>query len=152
LGVKDIISRIRWKSVILVLVLIIVVVLLFKSLPFQPKVRDNVGISLSADPDTIPPGGKSTIDVEVTNLHSTDTLNMVVSVKTHDEKLVFSNNNMTIFQEVSVGPKETRKLKFNVRLLSGALEGKYSIDASAREKSSIVGVEDTIYLNVESER
>lgn len=148
---RDLLSRIKWVPVVGVLLLVILVsaavlIIIFSS---GYNVKDNIGLVASVEPDTIGVGERASVKVDVKNMNEHDDVDVVVSVKTYSDKLVsYETPNET---SINIGPTESRKLEFKLRLLSGALEGEYRIDVKAREKDLLDGVEDTIYLKVEAD-
>lgn len=150
MDIKSILSRIKWKSVVAVILFIVIIFFAFKNLPSQHKVKDDLGVSAVVDPDVIGPGGKSAIDIEIENFNKDEDVDVIVTAKSYDEKLVFYEfYNTTVQREIKVGPTEIRKLKFKVKLQPGALEGKYRIDVEAKEKNKGSGAEYQVYLTVE---
>lgn len=145
-----ILSRIRWSSVIGLVLVVAVVALLIYSIPSRGNVKGNIGLNVKADPSTIKIGEKSTIEVEVKNVNAEDEATVYVLAKTRVDDLLFTSTGDTYvsMREILIGPKESRKLTFEVKPEPSALPGKYGVDVSANEKSYAEGAEATVYINV----
>jgi len=150
MDVPSLLKKIRWGSVIGLLLFIIIVGALIVYFPTRYSVKGDVGVDVKASPSTVKIGERSKIDIEITNLNKNREVTVNVEAKTYDDALQFTHteDKYEARTDVLVGPKESRKLTFEVRPLSGALPGKYRIDVKAREKSYAEGAEDTIYLKV----
>lgn len=149
-SIKDVGARIRWKSVLAVLFVLVVVILVFRSFPSGYAVKDDIGLRANANPDSIAVGGRTILEVEVKNMGQDDEVESTVSAKAYDERLIFANTSSTVIETVvRIGPKETRKLSFDMTVLSGALEGTYRVDVTAKAENRIEGVKVPVYINVE---
>jgi len=131
--IKNIISRIRWNVVLGILSAILLILLAslafiyFKPLESGYKCKKDVCISSRADPSTVGLRDESTIWVDIRN-DGPDELKIEVSLETYDPKLTFvRNGNQTIQKEIRIGPDESRKLDFPVRL-NAMYGGDYRID------------------------
>ncbi|MFH1789248.1 MAG: hypothetical protein ABH834_07695 [Candidatus Altiarchaeota archaeon] len=143
-------KRVRWVSVIGLLLFIIIIAFLIMQIPTGYSVQGDVGVGVSADPSTVKIGERSTIDIEVKNMNKDREVIVYVEAKTYDDQFLFTNtgDKYASKRDIIVGPKESRKLSFEVRPLTDALPGKYRIDVKAREKSYAEGAEDTVYVKV----
>jgi len=147
-SLKEVGSRIRWKSVLAVIVVVIIAVIALTSLPSGYAVKDDIGLKAGANPDAIKPGGKASLEVEVKNMGEEKT-EVEVEAKAYDELLLFQNTTSTVIKtSVKIGPKEVRKLYFEMELEPAALEGKYRIDVTAKTENRIEGVTYPVYVNV----
>ncbi len=140
----SVLSKIRWRSVAIVVGLLIVVAVLFKSLPTSYKTGEDISIRSWADPDKVELNGKTTIWVEVKNVGENE-INVTLNVSAYSSSLVFSDPQV---ETVSLGPGEQRNVDFRARLEEAKYGGDYRIDINAyKDKTS--GVTDTIYITVE---
>ncbi|MDD5111629.1 MAG: hypothetical protein PHG85_03725 [Candidatus Altiarchaeota archaeon] len=147
-SLKEVGSRIRWKSVLAVIVVVFIAIIALTSLPSGYTVKDDIGIKAAANPDTIKPNGKTTLEIEVKNMKE-DRVEVEIGAKAYDELLTFSNTSSTqVMTTVKIGPKEVRRLYFDMELMDGALEGKYGIEISAKPENKIEGVVYQLYINV----
>jgi len=149
-SLKEIGARIRWKSIIAVLFVIIVAVLVFRNLLQSGyAIKDNVGLRVYADPGSMNLGGKTIIQIEVKNMGQDRDLGVTVTARAYDERFVFMNTSSTMVESsVKVGPKEVRKLSYEMKMLS-PLEGTYGVEVTAKADNRIDGVEEQVYINVE---
>lgn len=149
-SLKDIGSRIRWKSVLAVVFLLVVVVLVFRNFPAGYVVKDEIGLDAYAEPDVIRPDGRTVIRVEVKNMaQEGENMPALVEAKAYNENLVFTNTSGTSVEAmVKIGPKESRRLSFDMAILPGALEGTYRVDVTARLEGRIEGAVKPVYIRV----
>ncbi|VVB52429.1 Uncharacterised protein [uncultured archaeon] len=151
--ITDLVSRVKWKTVLVtVFIVALVLILLIGGIKGSFNVKNGIGIKSSLDPDSVKPGGRSRLDVEVQNDDESNSVNIQVTAATYDSRLIFDSglvNDTQWTETVRVGPKETRKLSKTMQLLPGALEGKYRIDVSASDTPGFEGTKDSLYLTVE---
>ena len=148
---KSVISRIRWNVVLAIIatisivVLIAVVLVTIKPLDSGQNCKKDICISSRADPSTINLRDESTVWIEVKN-SGPDELRIDVNLETYDPKLTFiSNGNQTVYKEIKIGPGESRKLDFPVRI-KAMYGGDYRIDVTV--SYSFGQIEDKVTLNV----
>ena len=146
-------SRIRWKNVIIVLVLLLVIAFLIWSIPSKYRVKDNIGLKVSIDPDTIKVGERTRIGVEVKNLYPQSDTIVAVSALTYDDSLVFMETGAKDYRssDIKIGPSETRQIAVTLESKNAALAGNYRIDVLVKEKGKVEGTQDTIFLKVEKQ-
>ncbi|MCX6694961.1 MAG: hypothetical protein NTU61_01530 [Candidatus Altiarchaeota archaeon] len=151
LEIKELLSRIKWRNVLIVLILFAIVAYLIWSLPSSFKVKDNIGLKVSVDPDTIGIGERSKITVEIKNMYPQSEVTVVLNAFTYDDNLVFMESSGKEFNtsDIKIGPSETREVSFTLEARKDALPGNYRVDAKVREKERPVGVEDTVFIKVE---
>lgn len=151
-SVKNVVSRIKWRSVGALLILIAVVLLLLNSIKPGYTYLGNVGVKATLEPDEIMVGERATLRIEVANINKDDDVTISVAATARNQDLVFEPNLRSDMSEddVRIGPKESRILKFVVRPKGEVLEGKYRIDVVARESSMTEGAEEIVYLYVKT--
>jgi hypothetical protein len=149
-SLKEVGSRIRWKSVLAVIFALLIVILVFRSIPSGYSVKDDIGLKAYADPDSIRMDDTTKLRIEVKNTGSDKEIEAVVVARAYDELLVFENTSSTVVEaSLKVGPKETRRLTFEMKVLPGANEGTYRVDVSAKPVNKIEGVKEPVFINVE---
>ena len=149
-SLKDLSSKVRWGSVIVLLALIVLVLFIIYSKLPKYEVTGNVGLKTAVDPVKIKLGERSSIQIEVMNNDKDEKIVIDVEAKTYDTGFIFVKTSSTKFSEknILVGPNEARKLKFEVKAISNTLPGKYRVDVIARQKSYPEGAKNTIYIDV----
>jgi uncharacterized membrane protein len=151
--VLSFLKRIRWISVIGLIILVVLIGAIVFLIPSRYSTKGDVSVDAKANPSTVKIGERSKIDIEVRNLNKDNEITVSVEARTYDDVLQFTHTDEKYEskKDILIGPKESRKLTFEVRPLSGALPGKYRIDVTAREKSYAEGAEDTVYINVKKD-
>ncbi|MFH1835695.1 MAG: hypothetical protein ABH851_05865 [Methanobacteriota archaeon] len=146
----NLLSRIRWASVLGLFLVITLIVVLIMAIPSSFSFKGDIGVSISADPSTIKMGEHTTVEIEVKNKNANQEVEVNVEVKTYDKNFVFteSTDSKVSRGNILIGPRESRKLSFEVRPASGALAGKYRVDVVAREKSYAEGAQDSVTVKV----
>ena len=144
---RNIIKRIKWKSVLTFLVVVIAVILIL--IGFNPflsyKGSGDVKIKSWADPNKVSLLGTSTIWVEVRN-QGKDTRQVSVSLKSYNPVIKFTDTtNQEKIEVVNLGKGESQKLDFKVQL-SAENEGSYGVHVSANSGSE--SIEDDVYIDV----
>ncbi len=152
--VQDTIARIKWRSVLALLVVIIVLFFLVTSInPLTTgySVRNNIGLKTDVKPSSIMPGDISTIRVELMNLNKEKTVTLGIKAKTTDKNIFFTETYSGDYMRggITIGPQETRKLKFDIKSKDGSLAGKYGIVISAVEDGKIEGSESTVFIDLD---
>ena len=149
--VSNILSRIKWRNVFVVLILLGVVFFVVKFLPLNYKVKDNIGLKASVSPDRLNVGERAKVSVEIKNMYPSSDATVVLSASTYDKNLLFMETSTQNFQsgDIKVGPSETREVSFTVEARKEALAGNYRVDVKVAEKGSSAGAEDTLFLKVE---
>ena len=149
-SISFMLSRVRWTRILAVIAVLALIVLIILAIPKRYSTKGDVGVDVSADPSSIKIGERSKIEIEIKNLNSARAVEVYVEAKTYDNNFLFTHTDDKIAskRDILVGPKESRKLSFEVRPLSGALPGKYRIDVKAREKSYAEGAQDTVYIKI----
>ncbi|MBM3309059.1 MAG: hypothetical protein FJY77_02295 [Candidatus Altiarchaeales archaeon] len=148
-SLKEVGSRIRWKSILAVLFVILVVILVFRNLQSGYVVKDNIGLRAYAEPGSTKVGGSTILQIEVKNLGQDQDVGVAVTARAYDERFVFTNTSSTLVEAgVRVGPKEVRRLSYEMKLLS-PLEGTYGVEVTAKAENKIEGVKEQVYVNVE---
>lgn len=147
---KRLFSKVRWTSVLALIVVIVVVALILLNLPSRYSVQGNIGVTASADPRKVKIGERSTIEIEVKNLDENEEARISIEAQTHDESFVFvkSGTKYAFESDVLIGPEESRKVKFDVRALTGSLPGKYRVDVTAKPENYNEGAKDVVYITV----
>lgn len=143
-------KKVRWTRIIAVIAFLALIVIILLAIPKRYSTKGDVGVDVSVDPSSIKIGERSKLEIEIKNLNSARPVEVYVEAKTYDNNFLFTDTGDKIAskRDIIVGPKESRKLSFEVRPLSGALPGKYRIDVKAREKSYAEGAQDTVYIKV----
>ena len=145
----NIISRIRWKSVIILIVAILVIAIAFSSINLFPsgyKGTDDIRVRTWLDPSTINLKGESIVWIEVMNTGKDD-IWIRLGLNTDDPALLFRNTGRQNTTEVvKLGPGESRKLDFKVRLDGALYGGNYGINILLEYEDE--EIEDKIYLRV----
>jgi hypothetical protein len=146
--VKSIISRVRWNVVISIIAVVVLIPIAFIFLkPFTPQFRCSNGLCMNsyAEPREITPAGESTLWVEISN-RGDDDLVVDVSLKARNDVLFFKETNAhEVEREVGIGPKETRKLNFDVTA-SAAYSGTYRTDVIITYNNEEIN--DEVYITV----
>ncbi|MBD3388216.1 MAG: hypothetical protein GF416_03980 [Candidatus Altiarchaeales archaeon] len=154
--IRSIVYRIRWRSVIAVLLLVAVAALLFTSMPSGFRVTGGVGLKVKADPAKIPPGGSTTLQIELKNVESDEKATLVVEGNANDDDIYFEESYTQSYRSMSIpiGPQGTRKTSFKVKTKPGILEGRYTIDVTARNEQDPESREarTRVFLEVESRK
>jgi hypothetical protein len=145
------IARIKWKSVLALIIVIAAMYFLVKSFPTGYSVKNNIGLKVSSNPEQISPGYISTINVEIKNLNRERMITVGVKAKTSDQSMFFTETYSGEYFRggITIGPQETRKLRFDVKSKAGSLEGRYGVTVYAIEDGKVEGVEDTLFIEVE---
>jgi hypothetical protein len=148
--IKSVIHRIRWRSVLAVVLLVAFAAVAFNFLPAGYQVGGGVGLKVRATPDSLSPGGASTIEAELKNTDSDRTVKVVVKSRAHDASLIFDETYTQAYESVpiSIGPQGTKKITFKLKTKADSLEGRYPVDVTATEEGKAEGAEKRIFLTV----
>ena len=148
--IKHYFQRIKWGLVIGILLFVIVIGFLITQIPKGYSVQGDVGLEVSADPSTIKIGERTKIEIEIKNMNKEREVTVYVEAKTYDDQFLFAHtgNRYASKRDVVIGPKMSRQFSFEVKPLPDAIEGKYRIDVTARERSYTKGAEDIVYVKV----
>jgi len=147
---KEVSSRIKWKSVLAVLIVLAIVLLVFRNIPSGYTVKDDVGLKAYANPDTIKLDGRTSLEIEIKNTGQERGIETLVSANAYDQNIIFTNTSSTSVElSVKIGPKEVRKLSFEIQLSPGALEGTYCIDVTVKPEGRIEGVKVPVCIPAE---
>lgn len=145
---KDIISRIRWEVVTLVVVLVCFIALaVFFIRPFNHKdiCSDDFCIRTYMDPDAVPLKGESKLWVELRNDGSND-INIEVKAKTRNPAILFKKNmSQEANRKIGLGAGERIRINFDVKA-NAEYPGVYRTDVQARYNNT--EITDSIYLRV----
>ncbi|HDI73327.1 MAG TPA: hypothetical protein ENF58_04265 [Candidatus Altiarchaeales archaeon] len=146
---KNIISRIKWKSVfglISVVVLILLILWAFPAL-FAPRYKGSGDVQIKSwvEPSKVDLKGKSTVWIEIRNTGD-ENVEVDVNLRTYDKNLIFEETgNQGINESRILGPRESRKLDFKVNV-DAPDSGKYGIKILVSHKRETI--EDEVFLNV----
>jgi len=147
-ALRDTISRIRWGMVFGILFLITLTVLVLNVFnPFSPPYTCSGDVCMRAwlEPSNVGLSGESTIWVEIKSSGKM-TKPMHVSLRTSSRNLWFSeNSNRTLTKDIALGPGESRKLDFDLRV-DTEYGGEYVIDIELRFGTK--KIDDRVYLRV----
>lgn len=160
MGIRETLSRIKWGAVIVVLIAILILAAVYMKFnpfenisPLKPPVykgSEDLRIRSGANPDTISTDGKSTIWVEIKNTGEKKH-NVLINLTTYDEKLKFlESDSRNINESITVGPMESRKLEFKVKLFEVKYGGDYGIDITVKSDKNLELIEDVVFLHVTS--
>jgi len=144
---RNIIKRIKWKSVLTFIVVVIAVFLVV--IGFNPflsyKGSGDVKIKSWADPNKVSLTGTSTIWVEVRN-QGKENKNVSISLKSYNPIIRFiDTTNQEKIETINLGKGESQKLDFKVQI-SAENEGSYGVRVYANSGNEII--EDDVYINV----
>lgn len=158
--ITETLSRIKWSAVVAALIVVMIIAIIYAN--FNPfgyvsliqsqayKGSGDLKIRSGANPDTIKIEGKSTIWVEIKNTGEKNH-NVLVNLTTYDEKLKFLNSySGNITERVSIGPMESRKLEFTVKLFEVKYGGDYGIDITVNSDKNLESINDMVFLHVTS--
>ncbi len=161
MAITETLSRIKWGAVAVVIIAIIIILAVYtKFNPFSGitttlnpvyKGTDALKIRSWVSPDKINLNGRSTAWVDIKNTGEKE-LSVFVKLKTYDEKLKFipedEKETQTINKTMEIGPGESRKLDFKIKLFDAIYGGDYRIDIIANYGKEFEPVEDSVYLHV----
>lgn len=160
--ITEILSRVKWGAVIVVLIAILILAVVYmKFNPFEGvsqlkspvyKGSEDIKIRSGAIPSTISIDGKSTIWVEVKNTGEKEH-NVLINLTTYDEKLKFlESDSGNIKESIRIGPMESRRLEFKVKLFDVRYGGDYGIDITVKSNRDFEPIKDVVFLRVSSLR
>ncbi len=144
---RNIIKRIKWKSVLTFLVVVIAVILIL--IGFNPflsyKGAGDVKIKSWADPNRINLQGTSTIWIDVKN-QGNENKNVLVVLKSYDPTIKFSDtNSQEENKTVFIGKGGSKKIDFGIQV-SADYSGDYGIKITATYDKGTV--DDEVYISV----
>ncbi len=121
---NELLARIKWQSVIVLLAVIVVLAAVFwGALDLKPvnlfapsyKEGGDVQVRSWADPSSVALRGTSTARVEVKNIGK-ESSNVLIRLETYDPSLLFDDTGSQKANEsISLGPGESRALGFKLR-------------------------------------
>ena len=145
----DIISRIRWKSVMVVLLVIVIIAIAFSSVNLFSSGymgKKDIKIRTWLDPSTVDLNGKSIVWSEVKNTGQEDVW-ILLNLDTDDPALLFKDTeNQSTSEFIKLGPGESRKLDFKIELVYASYSGDYGINILLKYDEE--EIKDKIYLKV----
>lgn len=146
---RNLLKRIKWKSVSLVIILLLVVffiVLGFNPLGMDYKGKGDIKIKSWLEPGRVDLEDESTVWVEIKNTGK-KSQDVIVSLKTYDPDVKFLDDTQEKTASRNLGPGESRELDFkvNIKATDG---GKYGISIKAEYEHEII--RDEVYLSVVS--
>lgn len=146
---KNIISRIKWKSVLGLISVVVLILLILWALPvlFAPGYKGSGDIQIRSwiEPDRVDLKGKSTVWIEIRNTGD-ENVEIGVNLRTYDKNLIFEETgNQGINESIKLGPGESRELDFNMNV-NAPYGGKYGIKILVSHKRETI--EDEEFLNV----
>ncbi len=160
MAITETLSRIKWGAVAVVIIAIIIILAVYtKFNPFSGitttlnpvyKGTEDLKMRSGANPDTIGIDEKSTIWVEIKNTGEKEH-NVLINLTTYDEKIRFlRSDSRSINESIKIGPLESRKLEFKVKLFDVKYGGNYGIDITVKSDKNFESIKDVVFLHVTS--
>jgi hypothetical protein len=151
-ALKDLLARVKWKSVgVVVLVFLLALTLLFilpsMNLFVTPyKGEGDVQARVWADPARVELTGRTSVWVEVNN-KGTDAKSVLVRMEIDDKDISFEESgNQKNNKTIQLGSGESRRIGFPV-ILNASSGGKYGIKMSAVPRGESA-IDDKVFLDV----
>ncbi len=151
---NELLARVKWKSVILLLAALAVLGAVFwgaldlKPITlFTPSYKEGGDIQVRswADPGRVELRGSSTARVEVKNTGK-ESNNVLVRLETYNPSLVFDETGAQKANEsLSLGPGESRALGFKIKF-NATYGGKYGVKVTVSPGGE--NIDDEIYFDV----
>jgi hypothetical protein len=151
---NELLARIKWQSVIVLLAAIVVLAAIFwGALDLKPvtlfaptyKEGGNVQVRSWADPGRVELRGTSTARVEVKNIGK-ESNNVLIRLETYNPSLLFDETGSQKANEsISLGPGESRELGFKLRF-NATYGGKYGVKVTVSPGGE--NIDDEIYFDV----
>lgn len=151
---RNIVERIRWKSVGAVLAAILIVLVLLTVLPSKISLSHAVAVGVKVVPDRIPAGGDPVVNIEVENRDRENSRTLTLTVKTFDPSLKFADTLTQVYtvNNINVGPREVRRFQVKLNSSPGAVPGKYTVEVRATTDLDLEASVSRAYVEVESVR
>jgi hypothetical protein len=151
---NELLARVKWKPVILLLVLVAVLVAVFwGALDLKPvtlfapsyKEGGDIQVRSWADPGRVDLRGTSTARVEVKNVGKEST-NVWIRLETYNPGLLFDETGgQKANESLSLGPGESRALGFKIKF-NATYGGKYGVKVTVSPGGE--NIDDEIYFDV----
>ncbi|MFH1055829.1 MAG: hypothetical protein V1744_07045 [Candidatus Altiarchaeota archaeon] len=148
---NSLVSRIRWKSVIAVILLVAVAYTLIQYFPGGYQTSGNIGLKVSAKPDSMTPGGSTTLEVEVKNMNSKEEVTVTIRGRTFEKEIMFADTQTQNYASdpIQIGPQGVRKLSLSVKSSRAALEGEYPVEVTVSAEGVDKPPEKMVLIKVE---
>lgn len=147
---KNIISRVRWSSVLFSLFALLVLLVALKLLLNSASVSGSVSVRSSLDPRSVSSGGSAVLTLEIENRDDEGTDHISFVSRSYDSAVYFNRTFSKTFRqdEFSIGPREKRVFRLQVHSSPRSREGRYALETTVQSRLSEEPAVDTSFLEI----